>query len=112
MAQLALAVIHGSDLQNHSQVTAGRNGDGPEIAKARVEQRIARGGHGVSGGTIERRFNTSKENFLRVYPYCDSIIIYDNTEQMTCVASIKNGKLDLMQEVLWVNELLSGLDLE
>ena len=84
----------------------------PEIAKARVEQRIARGGHGVSGGTIERRFNTSKENFLRVYPYCDSIIIYDNTEQMTCVASIKNGKLDLMQEVLWVNELLSGLELE
>ena len=84
----------------------------PEIAKARVEQRIARGGHGVSGGTIDRRFKTSKENFLQVYPYCDSIIIYDNTEQMTCVASIKNDKLDLMQEVLWVNELLSGLDLE
>lgn len=84
----------------------------PEIAKARVEQRIARGGHGVSGGTIDRRFKTSKENFLQVYSYCDSIIIYDNTEQMTCVASIKNGKLDLMQEVLWVNELLSGLDLK
>ena len=84
----------------------------PEIAKARVEQRIARGGHGVSGGTIDRRFKTSKENFLQVYPYCDSIIIYDNTEQMTCVASIKNGKLDLMQEVPWVNEILSSLELE
>ena len=81
----------------------------PEIAKERVEQRIARGGHGVSGGTIERRFKTSRENFLAVYPYCESIIIYDNTERMTCVASIKNGKLELMENVLWVNELLSEL---
>ena len=84
----------------------------PEIAKARVEQRIARGGHGVSGGTIERRFKTSKENFLAVYPYCDSIILYDNTEQMTCVASIKNGKINLMKSVPWVNELLSLIEVE
>ena len=84
----------------------------PEIAKARVEQRIARGGHGVSGGTIERRFKTSKENFLAVYPYCDSIIVYDNTEQMTCVASIKNGKINLMKSVPWVNELLSLIEVE
>ncbi len=82
----------------------------PEIAKVRVEQRIARGGHGVSGGTIERRFKTSKENFLAVYPYCDSIIIYDNTDQMTCVASIRNGKIDLMESVPWVNELLSLIE--
>ncbi len=84
----------------------------PEIAKERVKQRIARGGHGVSGGTIERRFKTSKENFLQVYRYCDSIIIYDNTEQMTCVASIKNGELELMENIPWVNALLNGLDLK
>ena len=84
----------------------------PEIAKERVQMRIARGGHGVSGGTIERRFTTSKENFLTVYPYCDSILIYDNTEQMTCVALIKNGEMELMQSVPWVNELLSGIDLK
>ena len=80
----------------------------PEIAKTRVEQRIMRGGHGVSGGTIERRFMSSKENFLQVYPYCDSIIIYDNTEQMTCVASIRCGKLERMQAVPWADELLDG----
>lgn len=82
----------------------------PEIAKVRVGQRIARGGHGVSGGTIERRFKTSKENFLQVYPYCDSIIIYDNTEKMTCVASIRNGEINLMESVSWVNELLSAIE--
>ena len=84
----------------------------PEIAKQRVEQRIARGGHGVSGGTIERRFQTSKANFLTVYPYCDSIIIYDNTEQMMCVAYIKDGKLELLNDVPWVKDLLSGLNLQ
>lgn len=84
----------------------------PEIAKERVAQRIARGGHGVSGGTIDRRFMTSKENFLTIYPYCDSIIIYDNTEQMTCVASINNGKFELMKNVSWVNDLLSALNIK
>lgn len=82
----------------------------PDIAKKRVEERIARGGHGVSEGTIDRRFSTSKENFLKIYPLCDSIIIYDNTEQMTCVASIKNGELTIMQEVAWVNKLLDSLN--
>ena len=81
----------------------------PEIAKKRVEQRIARGGHGVSEGTVERRFSTSKQNFLKIYPLCDSIIIYDNTELMTCVASIKDGKLTLIQEIAWVKELLDLL---
>ena len=83
----------------------------PEIAKERVAQRIARGGHGVSDGTLERRFSTSKENFIKIYPLCDSIIIYDNTEQMTCVASIKAGKITLIQHIDWVDELLRALDL-
>lgn len=82
----------------------------PEIAKTRVEQRIARGGHGVSEGTVERRFEISKENFVKIYPFCDTIIIYDNTEKMTCVASIKNGKIELMQNVPWVQELLQKLN--
>ena len=82
----------------------------PEIAKQRVEQRIARGGHGVSEGTVERRFSVSKKNFLKIYPLCDSIIIYDNTEQMTCVASIKDGVLTVIQEIAWVRELLDLLN--
>ncbi len=83
----------------------------PEIAKQRVAQRIARGGHGVSEETLERRFSTSKENFLKIYPLCDSIILYDNTEQMTCVASIKSNNLTLIQHIDWVDELLGELGL-
>ena len=83
----------------------------PEIAKERVRQRIDRGGHGVSEGTLERRFETSKENFIKIYPLCDSVIIYDNTEQMTCVASIKSSQLTLIQHIDWVDELLRKLGL-
>lgn len=81
----------------------------PEIAKERVEQRIARGGHGVSEGTVERRFSISKENFVKLYPLCDTVIIYDNTEKMTCVACVQNDNIELMQNVAWVDELLSDL---
>ena len=83
----------------------------PEIAKERVAKRIARGGHGVSDGTLERRFTASKENFIKIYPLCDSIIMYDNTVQMTCVASINAGKITLIQHIDWVDELLKELNL-
>ena len=82
-----------------------------EIAKARIAQRIARGGHGISENTLERRFGLSKENFIKIYPFCDSVIIYDNTEKMTCIASIKAGDLTIIQRVKWVDEILEKLGL-
>ena len=82
----------------------------PEIAKQRVANRIARGGHGVSGSTIERRFETSKENFLAVVPLCDSVILYDNTDKMTIVAYTLNGVIELTpNRAEWANNLLIEL---
>lgn len=82
-----------------------------KIAKERVERRIALGGHGVSGGTIERRFVTSKENFLKVYPLCDTINIYDNSGvAMVLVASLVNGRLERTSVICpWVDELIKSL---
>lgn len=82
----------------------------PEIAKERVANRIARGGHGVSGDTIEKRFETSKENFRTVVPLCDSVILYDNTDKMTIVAYILNGNIELTpNRADWATELLNSL---
>ena len=39
----------------------------PAIAKERVAKRIAMGGHGVSGETIDRRFDASKGNLKKVF---------------------------------------------
>ena len=66
----------------------------PEIAKQRVAKRVSMGGHGVSPETIDRRFQSSYDNFLRIFPLCDTINIYDNSgNSMVLISYCKNGKI-------------------
>lgn len=66
----------------------------PETAKQRVEKRVSTGGHGVSPETIDRRFQSSYVNFLRVFPLCDTVDIYDNSgEFMVLVGYCRNGQI-------------------
>ena len=83
----------------------------PEIAKERVAKRIALGGHGVSQETIDRRFLTSKENFKKVFPLCDTVNIYDNSgDGLVLVASYVKGKLNRTSSPCgWVDELLASI---
>lgn len=53
--------------------------DNPAIAKERVAKRVAKGGHGVSENTIDKRFVGATENLLRILPYCDEGWFYDNS---------------------------------
>ena len=77
-----------------------------------MRKRIESGGHGISDETIERRFVTSQENFLKIYPLCNEVIIYDNTKQMQCAAMmITNGKIEILRKIAWVNELLKKVNL-
>ena len=84
----------------------------PEIAKERVKKRIALGGHGVPDETIERRFETSKENFIKIFPLCDSVILYDNSgKQIVMVAYLLNGKLCRTSlDCKWADELIKQLN--
>lgn len=83
----------------------------PEIAKQRVAKRVSLGGHGVSPETIDRRFQSSYENFLRIYPLCDTINIYDNSDKsIVLVAYCKNGKVTRNSvPCLWVDSLLEKI---
>ncbi len=83
----------------------------PEIAKERIANRIKLGGHGVSEGTIERRFVSSKENFAKIFPYCDTINVYDNSgAKIEMIACFKNGQLQkISNSCEWVDELLSKI---
>lgn len=85
----------------------------PQIVKDRVKRRIELGGHGVSESTIEHRFETSAENFLKIYSLCDQINVYDNSgEYLVLAAYTINGKLQKTNsEVKWVNELISRMEL-
>lgn len=52
----------------------------PEMAIARVRQRVAAGGHNVPEDVIRRRFDTGLRNFNQVYkPLVDEWILYDNS---------------------------------
>lgn len=82
-----------------------------EIAKERVKKRINLGGHGVSENTIEHRYGTSIENFLKIYKYCDKINIYDNSgDALVLVAYSLNGVIvKTKTDIEWVNELISKI---
>ncbi len=51
----------------------------PELAIARVAERVRQGGHSVAEEVIRRRFWAGKDNFERLYkPIVTSWILYDN----------------------------------
>jgi predicted ABC-type ATPase len=52
----------------------------PEMAIARVHQRVAAGGHNVPEDVIRRRFDAGLRNFSQIYkPLVDEWVLYDNS---------------------------------
>jgi|WetSurMetagenome_2_1015567.scaffolds.fasta_scaffold60554_4 predicted ABC-type ATPase/DNA-binding XRE family transcriptional regulator len=52
----------------------------PELAMARVHQRVREGGHNVPEQTIRRRFTAGMRNFEEIYkPIVDEWALYDNS---------------------------------
>jgi len=53
----------------------------PELAIARIKDRVAEGGHNVPGEDVRRRFTRSINNFLNLYePLLDSWMLFDNSK--------------------------------
>ena len=74
--------------------------DTSETAKARVDLRVRKGGHGIPHEDIERRYFESLENLTKIISICDEINIYDNTDIFKLVACIEQG------ELVWKDEIL------
>ena len=54
----------------------------PEIAVARVRDRVMRGGHDIPAETVHRRFHRGRHNFDAIYRHLvDEWVMYDNTGQ-------------------------------
>ena len=52
----------------------------PELAIARVRQRVKEGGHNVPEETIRRRFAAGLRNYEKIYkPIVDEWVLYDNS---------------------------------
>lgn len=82
--------------------------DSVEIAKQRILQRVAAGGHGIPEADIERRYTESLGKLKEVIPLCDKVELYDNSRRFRRVASIKSGKIIAFFNEIpeWVNDLL------
>lgn len=53
----------------------------PDLAVARVAERVQRGGHNIPEATIRQRYRRSLHNFFRLYrPIVSAWQVYDNSE--------------------------------
>jgi predicted ABC-type ATPase/GNAT superfamily N-acetyltransferase len=75
----------------------------PELAIARVAERVRKGGHHVPDDTIRRRYQRSIQNFFRRYrPLAKTWEVYNNTEAKS-YELIAYGDPDSVEKVLNVD---------
>lgn len=59
----------------------------------RIENRVAKGGHNIKEADVRRRFSGRFKSLLKVLPYCDEILFFDNENGFAQVAEYKDGVL-------------------
>lgn len=81
--------------------------DTVEESKRRIANRVARGGHNINTGDVERRFLARWEAVRKVLPFCDEAAFYDNDNGFAEVAAYRNGELILEGDYRprWIVEL-------
>lgn len=79
----------------------------PEIAKERVAERVANGGHGIEPEVLEKRYYQSLERLKQVIQLCDEVHLYDNTVEIVQIMDIEKGEILWQSKELpvWVNNL-------
>jgi predicted ABC-type ATPase len=70
----------------------------PELAIARIKDRVAGGGHHVPAGDVRRRFVRGIRNFFRLYePLLDSWMLFDNSQtKPLLIARSSNGDREIL----------------
>jgi predicted ABC-type ATPase len=53
----------------------------PELHIARVQQRVAKGGHDIAEADIRRRYDRGRLNLIRLLPRLTELRAYDNSEE-------------------------------
>jgi predicted ABC-type ATPase len=55
--------------------------DSPALNIARVQQRVARGGHDIPEAAIRKRYETSRLNLIKLLPHVTSLRVFDNSTE-------------------------------
>jgi len=75
----------------------------PELAIARIKDRVAEGGHNVPAEDVRRRFTRGIHNFFNLYePIVDSWMLFDNSKaKPVLIAKRKSGNIEVTNEDLF-----------
>jgi len=75
----------------------------PELAMARIKDRVAEGGHNVPAEDVRRRFTRGLRNFFNLYePLVDSWMLFDNSKaKPVLIAKRKNGHTEAIDNSLF-----------
>jgi predicted ABC-type ATPase len=78
---------------------------------ARVQQRVARGGHDIPDEDIVRRFTRSRTNVIDAMRLADRTMLYDNSGQdVRLVASVARGMIRRSSGEGWWTPILQQLE--
>lgn len=69
--------------------------DTVEESKQRIANRVAKGGHNIPDGDVNRRFKNRWAALKEILPFCDDALFFDNNNGFVRVASYRNGDLVL-----------------
>ena len=88
--------------------------DSPNMAKKRVAQRVAEGGHSIPSETIERRYYNGIANLFAIYiDMVDICYIFDNSEgERTPIAKKYKGGKEIIYNTDLYNQMKSSYEKE
>ena len=86
--------------------------DSPNMAKKRVAQRVAEGGHSIPSETIERRYHNGIANLFAIYiDMVDICYIFDNSEgERTPIAKKYKGGKEIIYNTDLYNQMKNSYE--
>ncbi|MGN0435227.1 MAG: zeta toxin family protein [Wujia sp.] len=78
--------------------------ENPSINIARVQERVASGGHDVSKEKIVERYKKSLDNIKRLIEICDILHVYDNSFQPVRIIRKHKEDFTIFPNVIWSEE--------
>ena len=83
----------------------------PEIAKARIKNRVEKGGHNIENNIVEKRYYESLKNLKDVISKFDKVQLYDNSNKYIEFFSFEDNKiLFKTKDVSWAKEAIEIIE--
>ena len=81
----------------------------PKINIARIESRVAAGGHNVDSSKVIQRYYKSINNIIELLNICDIMHVYDNTETPQRIIRKHKDDLSIYPNEYWSEQDILGL---